>query len=435
MPKNLKAKYKFRELSGLMARPGFSHLAFGDLLRPGSVRMAGRPAVRGAYKEFKPCFIHLSVTAGCNARCKGCINSAVTARGASRFFRDTDPVRDGRAIRELARSAGHRPVVICLYGGEPLLRPQKISSLMAQIDRAGLRHPARYMLYTNGQLLGEWSQRYPDAARRLWLISVSIDGTQRQHAAIRRGTDLREIEKGLASAAKIPGSRVLMWSTLREEQSLADCFEEFKRLYRRGLAHAFFWHWMETSSAFRDFPAAIRRYENDLLWILRAYRRALKTRGEVLPITHLNELLLYIAAGRRRGTTACGVERKENYDILGGRIYACADLPRKFAIGTIDPGGRPRLQPTDLTALAGYKDDLGCFRCGVETYCGGRCPVQALTSDSRRLLEYCQLMRLHVGVVAQEAPGIFREWRRHGWTLQRVYDQSVLYNQFTDVTP
>ena len=137
----------------------------------------------------------------------------------------------------------------------------------------------------------------------------------------------------------------------------------------------------------------------------------------------------------RRKTTGCGVEDERNFDILGGRIYPCADLPLSEAVGYIEDDGTPHLSSRDLSRFVAYKDDLGCHECGVHRYCGGRCPVQGMTSGAERLVQYCRLMRLHVGTVLDYIPRIADLIERHNISLQDIYDRSAMYCQFTDVTP
>ncbi len=430
----MKARYKAKQLRELMRQPGVAHPIYGDLLHPRAVTQ-GKPLRKGvSYRENNPPYIHLSITSRCNARCQGCINSLIESPGKKATFEDTNPKRDAKAITEIIRRSRRRDAVICLYGGEPLLQPKKIAELMAELDHKSNRLRLRYMLYTNGDLLGNVIRLSPEVIRRLWLVSVSIDGSYKQHAAVRRGSDLKRIEANLTALKKASKAYVLMWSTLRESQSLWDCFEEFMKLYKKGSVGYFFWHWVETPQPFADLSAYLHAYETDLRRIMDVYVAYLK-KGRVLPITHINELLLYFFSGRKRGTTACAVEEPGNYDIVAGRIYACADLPQRLAIGRIDKKGSVSLRDPDLSGLTKYKDDLGCARCGVEFFCGGRCPVEAFTTGVERLLEYCQLMRLHVGVVKEYAPVIWGLLKKNRIGLQAIYDKIVLFNQFTDVTP
>ncbi len=74
----------------------------------------------------------------------------------------------------------------------------------------------------------------------IWLVSISIDGTNNQHNAFRRGTDLKKIIDNLKYLRSGYNCKVIMWSTLREEQSLLDCYVQFKRLYDAKLVDYFF---------------------------------------------------------------------------------------------------------------------------------------------------------------------------------------------------
>jgi radical SAM protein with 4Fe4S-binding SPASM domain len=225
-----------------------------------------------------------------------------------------------------------------------------------------------------------------------------------------------------------------MWSTLRESQSLRDCFEEFLFLEKQGLADFWFWHWVGTAEPFSDFKTYCQDYSRDLQYILDIYLERLST-GQPLSIIHLDELILFLLSGTRRHTTGCGVEARRNYDLVGGKILACADLGMDWSMGQVDMQGIPHLDDFKFDRLIDYKQYLGCSECGVHGYCGGRCPVEALNSSAQRLIEYCQLMRLHVATVQQYLPRIQAELDRQGISLQQVYDRSAVIAQFTDVTP
>jgi uncharacterized protein len=427
-------------LQSLLARPGIPHPAFGDLLLPSAVQIE-KKGTNGAfwYREYEPTSIHLTITGRCYARCKGCINAAITtpcqqSRAENAPIADAEPERDAKAIVNLLHEHPGDEGVVCFYGGEPLLAPQAISEVMDRIAEAKPAQAVRYMLYTNGDLLQKTVTDYPDLIERLWLISVSIDGRQQQHDRIRLGTSLEKIHQGLAAVATLPPRTVLMWSTLREEQSLADCFAEFMELYKRGHANQFFWHWVETEEPFIDVETYARQYESDLKGVMEAYVFSLQE-GVVLPLVHINELVLFALSGRARNSSACGVELSENYDLIDGKIHSCADLPPDLAIGTIDREGGLSFLPHDLSGLVSYKDSLGCRSCGVHPYCGGRCPVQAHVGSPERLLQYCQLMRLHVGIVLSYLKQVVAAMELHGISAQRLYDESAVFAQFTDVTP
>ncbi len=160
----------------------------------------------------------------------------------------------------------------------------------------------------------------------------------------------------------------------------------------------FFYHLAEADEGYRDFQSYVLKYENEFEKVLNDIKEHL-SKGQILPIIHLNELITYILTGYRRGHSGCGVELMENFDIVGGKILPCADLPMDYKIGQIDETGNPILEKLDLSHLIKYRDSLGCNICGIEPYCGGRCPVQVLLGSDLRTLQICQVLRLHVAMV------------------------------------
>jgi len=72
--------------------------------------------------------------------------------------------------------------------------------------------------------------------------------------------------------------------------------------------------------------------------------------------------------------------------------------------------------------------------CGVEAYCGGRCPVQIHTGGIERARQYCFMMREHVRTVKKYTGQIADLMLEHGLTLADIY-RSARYAKYTDVTP
>jgi radical SAM protein with 4Fe4S-binding SPASM domain len=205
-------------------------------------------------------------------------------------------------------------------------------------------------------------------------------------------------------------------------------------MYKKNLVNHFFWHWAEARHPIKDFPSFLGRYGKDLEIIMDQYCSSI-SQGILLPLTHINELLLYLLTGKERGHTACGVEISKNYDIVSGEVFPCADLPSRLSIGKLDSNGELHLKEINLGSLVEYKDQLGCKECGVHAYCGGRCPVQVLAGSWERTLQYCQLMRLHVGIVQERSEEIYEMIIRNGISLQNIYDNSAFLAKFTDVVP
>ncbi|MBT4511915.1 MAG: radical SAM protein [Chloroflexi bacterium] len=324
----------------------FIHPFFGDLRLNSAVSMPSQLIASDTLEERRPYYIHLSVTGRCNAKCVGCVNSNITFRNSDNEWlskdNDTNPQRDATAILNLTEGLDEKEIVVSFYGGEPLLLPEKILEIMSILSASGNSSEFKYMVYTNGQLLGDVIDKHPELIPKIWLWSVSIDGAKEQHNSIRPGTDLDSIQQNLHKLSQNQTGQVLMWSTIREEQSLLDCFSEFLSLYNSDCADLFFWHWVETESPFRSLQNFAVRYERDLRRIMDVYVVWLAG-GRILPIIHLNELILYLLTGNERETSACAVELARNFDIMGGKIHSCADLPPEYAVGTIDDTGIPHV--------------------------------------------------------------------------------------------
>ncbi|MFC1816203.1 hypothetical protein ACFL0M_09735, partial [Thermodesulfobacteriota bacterium] len=344
------------------------------------------------------------------------------------------PERDAKCILNLAQQNGPGEMLVCFYGGEPLLAVEKIDRVYQILNQSAPGRHIKYMLYTSGELLKTALGKFPELMRDIWLYAVSIDGSQPQHDRVRLGTSLKRIHDSLAALKNVRKGSVLMWSTLREDQSLIDCFEEFIDLKEKGFADQFFWHWVEAEPAFNDFDKYLISYEKELVAIMDIYVEWLSRRN-ILPVVHINELVIYILTGKKRDASACGVELARNYDLIDGKIHSCADLPPELAIGYIDADGNPVINCDNLSFLVDYKKDLRCYECGVHSYCGGRCPVQAFTSGFVRMIQYCQLMRLHVGIVKTYIGEIVAAMKNNKIALQEIYNKSAFYAQFTDVTP
>ena len=417
---------------------GMVHPRFGDLLRPDAIYMDAVDLQRNeCFKEDEDIIIHLTVTGRCYARCEGCINSAITfasnePRNSTLAHLESDPERDAAIIIQLARHHPDCKVTLAFYGGEPFLSADKMEELRLILSKSEVKHRVRYMVYTNGELLVQALSRYPTLMSTMWLYSISIDGDEEQHRQVRPGTSLPLIISNLRKLRSDYQGNVLFWSTIREQQSLLNWFNEFLRLYQEGLVNHFFWHWVDTREPFQDFPAYADRYGQELGEVLEKYVGRL-LQGEVLPIAHLNELILYLITGKERGHTACGVELARNYDIMGSRVYACADLPPSLG-GFVEVDASDIAEP-DFGHLVEYKNWLGCSECGVRPYCGGRCPVQALCGSPERTLQICQLMRLHVGIVKERIGDISTALTRNGISLQDIYARSAYIARYTDVVP
>jgi uncharacterized protein len=421
------------------------------LLNPRDVDMALDPEIYhkvsglAGYAESDEIMIHYTVTEQCPFHCRGCINALTAGRGDVDRSTYVPPVgkegyleRDIQGIAHLIKTSGKDQAVIVYYGGEPMLCLEKMNGLYEGMGREiGSSGVIRYVVITSGHYLERAVKRYPDLASEIWLTALSIDGTHEQHDGMRRGTSLDEIRRQVATFNRFRHGEVLIWSTMRPGMSLLDCFRSFMYFRDRKEAEHFFWHWDEADGTVPDLEGYLEGYGAELHELMRIYVDHLG-RGDLLSMIHINELVLYLLTGKVRGSTACGVERMANFDIIGdGKVHGCADLPETMSIGHITESGEVVLKSDAkerLGKVVAYKADLGCSTCGVEAYCGGRCPVQANTGGIGRARQYCFMMRDHVRIVKGYVGRIADIMLERGITLADLY-RSARYAKYADVTP
>jgi uncharacterized protein len=387
------------------------------------------------YKENDGIIINLTVTQRCYAGCKGCINSSLTFAGEGKRAGDDlecDPERDAALIGRIVDKYPGSNVTICFYGGEPFIEPDRMDRIRVLLNGSPAAGRIKYMVYSNGELVADAMEKYPALINSIWLYSISIDGSIKQHEQVRPGTSLGKIIDSLIKLRTVSKGNILVWSTLREEQSLMDCFRQFISMHRHGLADHFFWHWADTMQPYNDFKSYSKQYEEELELLMKHYVSWLSD-GEILPVSHINELVLYFMEGKKRGHTACGVELSHNYDIQGGRIHACADLPS--SLGACSPDGEIDIPSAALQSLVSYKATLGCRDCSMHFYCGGRCPVQALAGSPERTAQICKLMHIHINTVKRHIGYINKMLLRHHISHQQLYDSSAFITRYTDVVP
>ncbi|MDD5312504.1 MAG: 4Fe-4S cluster-binding domain-containing protein [Dehalococcoidia bacterium] len=387
------------------------------------------------YKENDDIVINLTITSHCYAQCKGCINGSLTFAklddGALTNL-ECDPQRDAVIVLAIAEKYPEQDITLCFYGGEPFLNPERMHSICTIINKSSAGRRIRYMVYTNGELMADTIEKYPELIQSIWLYSISVDGSSAQHQRVRPGTSLSKIISGLEQLRQVYKGNILMWSTLREEQSLLDCYNQFIALHRHGLSDHFFWHWADTRQPFSNFKKYSAEYEAELEQIMRQYVSWLSD-GEILPIAHINELILYFLEKRQRGHTACAVELARNYDIRGGKVHACADLPDSFGVFAL--ADDTEIPASKLQSLIEYKKKLGCNNCSVHWYCGGRCPVQVLAGSPERTLQICKLMHIHVNTVKDHIGYIMKMLQKYRISHQKIYDSSAFITRYTDVVP
>ena len=161
----------------------------------------------GGYTEEDETMIHYTVTEHCAFRCAGCINALTAGKGDSDRTtytpaprREEDLERDIRGMAHLLRSSGRQRGVVVFYGGEPMLRLEKMDRVYRRLKKlVDGQLAVKFAVITSGHFLEKMVERFPDLAAEIALTAVSVDGTEAQHDSVRLGTSLREIRRQLCS--------------------------------------------------------------------------------------------------------------------------------------------------------------------------------------------------------------------------------------------
>lgn len=385
-----------------------------------------------------PRIFHLTVTGRCNASCEGCINSLIYGDRKGFFENwETDPERDIKLLTYLITYENTNPLYIAFYGGEPLLSFEKLKIIMYNLKQKFTHKPLNFILYTNGLLIDKYLLKERKFFAGLNLLIVSIDGREKQHNTFRKGTDLKKIEENLELLKREVKIPVLMWSTIRENMSLLDCFEEFLSLYKECKVSYFFWHLLEGNEPIKDFEKFKRTYLKNLQVIIEVFLNHLSNE-KILPLLPICELIFFLMQGIRRGHTACGVEKLRNFDIQGGKILPCADYGEEIILGKISKENGVYMDKASslekLKSLVLYKNYFGCKECQAEFYCGGRCPVLIKTSPLRAK-QYCILTKEFVRIVQEKWPEILKIFKDLNLDPKRLYFPYGYTTLLTDVIP
>ncbi|QER42867.1 4Fe-4S cluster-binding domain-containing protein [Thermodesulfobacterium sp. TA1] len=389
-------------------------------------------------KDSFPIIYHITVTGKCNASCEGCLNGLIYGeRNSFASSWEEAPEKTFQAVDWLLHKTNGNPVFIAFYGGEPLLVFEKVREIFYKLRALHPYKHLKFVLYTNGTLLKRVVKDDPEFFKRLDLLMVSIDGTKDQHERVRKGTSLLQIENNLEFFKSQSDTKVLMWSTLREEMSFQDCLEEFLKLYQRGVVDFFFWHLIERDYPIKDFISFRENYLKDLTYLLDRFVVDL-SKGTVLPVLPLAELMFFLLKGIKRGQTGCGVEKLRSFDVLSGKVIPCVDMGenlvladfRKNEVETLDFS---KIQK-ELLSLVSYKEWLGCNLCEAEFFCGGRCPVLIKTSPERAK-QYCILIKDLVDLAKSFLPEVKRALKASQLSEESLYYPYGYLNLLTDVIP
>ena len=313
-------------------------------------------------------FWHLILTDACNLCCSYCRAKAFEPHEEPACPHAYDPGLPAEfeaSLDDLTSFLLRDPEpTLTFYGGEPLLRPDLVESVMERLPNC------RFMLQTNGVLLDRLA---PETVRGFHTILVSIDGpeplTDRHRGQGVYARVLRNVD-GLRSAGF--RGELIARMTVDEATSIEEAVLHCDALPFSAV------HWQLDANfwgdhAARDFGGwAARSYDPGIRRLVEHWTRRIEG-GEVprwYPFLDTAEDLLLGRSSRLR----CG-SGYANYTIqTDGTIVPCPIMTGMtgFYLGHI--------RDADPCALPEVPVGEACVGCEIEPFCGGRCLYSAVTS-------------------------------------------------------
>jgi len=314
-----------------------------------------------------PMFYYVTVTTECDLKCTYCYGKACQDFGSD--FKDfridyeipTSIGYDVEYLKAFIEKDSHPTIVF--YGGEPVLRIEKIEEIMDRIQ------PENYIIQTNGLHLEDIEPRYLN-----WLdtILVSIDGDERQTDQNRgRGTYKKIIQNLKKIRKKGFKGEIIARMTVSVD---TDIEEQVKHLlynndYRFTSIHwqldAQFWEKDYDEYLFEKWTS--QSYNPQIRNLIDFWMRHMEKHGEVLkiyPFLGVMESLLKDMPSKLR----CGAGWIVFNIQTDGIITPCPVMSgmKDFYLGNIYDAN-----PTDLIDAVSVADP--CRQCKIFYLCGGRC--------------------------------------------------------------
>ena len=310
---------------------------------------------------------YLTLTTECNLKCRYCYGKSCQDFGSNFGDLAIDYDLPASIVYELSDLAIflHRdpnPTII-FYGGEPLLRAEKIKEIMDRIDAD------RYIIQTNGLLLDRLDQAY---LKRLDTILVSIDGDEDLTDRNRGGGVYRRVIKCLKSIQQngfegelIARMTVPVNTQIDREVLWLLSNKDFPFPSVHWQLDALFWQNDPDRANFESWAAKV--YDPGVSRLVEVWLKQLEKSGKVLRIYPIVSLMRSLLLGEE-SKLRCGAGWNTFNIQTDGGITPCPVMAgmKDFYLGDIW-----KTNPLDLDDSVFV--DRPCTECGILSICGGRC--------------------------------------------------------------
>lgn len=312
--------------------------------------------------------VFITLTQSCNLTCTYCGSDEnyedIENITLDEYERDTHPKEMTYDISKLEPFKEIDDLIICFYGGEPLLKNRVIYKIMDMFPKA------RFCLQTNATLLKTVKDDY---LMKMDTILCSIDGRPETTNRCRgEGTYERIMENVACIKAKGFPNDLVARMTVSVEQN-GDIYDDVMHLISVGFRHV---HWQLDCNW--DTPTEDRLatwcrwrdtcYNPGITRLADAFERALREEHRILPIAPFTGVLHSLLTGERVTGVRCGSGLTAFNITTGGGVSSCPIAAELDCISNIN---KKDFHPKDLYNAEAVAEP--CVSCDIFHECGGRC--------------------------------------------------------------
>jgi len=298
---------------------------------------------------------HIILTERCNSRCVYCYGKSMKEfeNGLEEKWEFEDCPCDSEVDIETLKSFIKKDDTLIFYGGEPLLKIDKIKEIIDNIN-------CRFCMQTNAKILDQLPKKY---LLKLDKILVSIDG-DRQRTDENRGKGNYDLVIKNVEKIKELGfnGEVVSRMTICHP----DIFEQVKYLLDLNIFDSV--HWQLDAGFYKNdfddekFSEFVKKYKSELTNLVNYWLKEMK-KGKVLklyPFLGIFESVYYNKSSKLR----CGSGYANFTITTNGKLSACPIMNsvKDFYCGNIRQGVKKEIHCIEP-----------CTTCSYYDLCGGRC--------------------------------------------------------------
>ncbi|HOE92882.1 MAG: 7-carboxy-7-deazaguanine synthase [Candidatus Methanofastidiosum methylothiophilum] len=304
---------------------------------------------------------HIVLTTKCNSHCKYCYEKSMNDFDfdiESKIKLDLSAPEDSEInIEELARfiKSDKNPVII-FYGGEPLLKINKIKDIMDNIN-------VPYRMQTNGKLLNELPIEY---LNRIDRILISIDGNKEKTDS-NRGEGTYNLVMKNVSLIREKGYIGEIIARMTIDLKSPDIYEQVLHLISIGFSSI---HWQIDAGFYaydydkKKFSIFLKGYNASITKLVDFWVKDMQNKRvlKLYPFIGIVDSLLK----NEKSLLRCGAGHSGYAIRTDGKIVACPIMTwiEDFFSGDLNSN------PEDLKV---FPIAERCINCEVNHICGGRC--------------------------------------------------------------